>query len=207
MRITNWKKFNESVNEEFTEEMAQEIIYCFSDGSTLSGELESLVIKFDESLNKENINSESHFMMYEPGYDEMKGMVKKLYGFVQTLNLSFKDDMINLYHEIRKVKEKFPEVFEIEDLFLTFIESNNFQFYLDYMKAYSDDGPMIYQIRLRSQWDTIYSMSDFQKLSDTVSGIVKIFSHPSSRMYVQQCKYYNYERQNKTSVDFEIIIK
>ena len=75
------------------------------------------------------------------------------------------------------------------------------------MKAYSDDRPMIYQIRLKSQWDTIYSMSDFQKLSDTVSGIVKRFSHPSSIMYVQQCKYYNYDRQNEASVDFDIIIK
>lgn len=206
MRITNWKKFNESVNEEFTEEMAQEIIYCFSEGSDLSGELNNLIKKFDESLDEINISAGQEFGMYETGYDEMKQMVRKLYGFVQTGNLSFKDNMINLYHEIRKVKEKFPEVFEIEDLFLTFIESNNFEFYLDYKKPYGT-SPMIYQIRLRSQWNAIYSMSDFQKLSDTVSFIVKRFSHQSSRMYVQQCKYYNYDRQNQASVDFDIIIK
>lgn len=206
MRITNWKKFNESVNEEFTEEMAQEIIYCFSEGSNLSEELKRLVEDFDESLNKENINSEEHFGMYETGYDEMKQMVKKLYGLVQTGSLGFKDDMINLYHEIRKVKEKFPEVFEIEDLFLTFIESNNFQFYLDYKKPYGTSS-MIYEIRLRSQWNANYSMSDFHKLTDTVSSIVKRFSHPSSRMYVQQCKYYYFDGRNQASVDFDIIIK
>lgn len=206
MRITNWKKFNENVNEEFTEEMAQEIIYCFSDGSTLSGELERLVIKFDESLNKENINSESHFMMYEPGYDEMKGMVEKLYGFVQTLSLGFKDDMINLYHEIRKVKEKFPEVYEIEDLFLTFIEGNNFQFHLDYMKAYPD-SPMIYQIRLRSKYGKLYSMKDFHNLCDVVDNVVRKFSYPECKMFTRECSYYYYEHNNTCSMNFEIIIK
>jgi len=206
MRITNWKKFNESVNEEFTEEMAQEIIYCFSEGSDLSGELENLIKKFDESLDEIDISAGQEFGMYETGYDEMKQMVNKLYGFVQTGNLSFKDNMINLYHEIRKVKEKFPEVFEIEDLFLTFIEGNNFEFHLDYMKPYGTSS-MIYQIRLRSQWNANYSMSDFHKLTDTVNSIVKRFSHPSSRMYIQQCKYYYFDGRNQASVDFDIIIK
>ena len=206
MRITNWKKFNESVNEEFTEEMSQEIIYCFSEGSDLSGRIGEICRDFETSLDEIDISAGQEFGMYETGYDEMKQMVKKLYSFVQTGNLSFKDDMINLYHEIRKVKEKFPEVFEIEDLFLTFIESNNFQFYLDYKKPYGT-SPMIYEIRLRSQWNANYSMSDFQKLSDTVSSIVKRFSHPSSRMYVQQCKYYYFDVQDKASVDFDIIIK
>jgi hypothetical protein len=206
MRITNWKKFNESVNEEFTEEMAQEIIYSFSEDSDLSGELDDLVRSFDASLKNENINGEAHFGMYETGYDEMKEMIKKLYGFVQTGSLSFKDDMINLYHEIRKVKAKFPEVYEIEDLFLTFIESNNFEFHLDYMKPYGTSS-MIYQIRLGSQWNGYHSMEEFHKFCDVVTNLVKRFSHPSCRMYVQQCKYYYYDGRDQASVDFDIIIK
>lgn len=207
MRITNWKKFNESVNEEFTEEMSQEILYCFSEGSHLEeGELNRLVISFNESLSKENINSESHFGMYETGYDEMKEMVKKLYGFVQTLSLGFKDDMINLYHEIRKVKEKFPEVYEIEDLFLTFIEGNNFQFHLDYMKAYSD-SPMIYQIRLRSSYGKLYSMKDFHNFCDVVDNAVRKFSYPGCKMFTRECSYYYHEHNNTCSMDIDIIIK
>lgn len=206
MRITNWKKFNESVNEEFTEEMAQEIIYCFSEGSDLSGRIGEICRDFETSLDEINISAGQEFGMYETGYDEMKQMVKKLYGLVQTESLGFKDDMINLYHEIRKVKEKFPEVYEIEDLFLTFIESNNFVFHLDYTKPYSSSS-MIYEIRLSSQWNANYSMSDFHKLTDTVSSIVKRFSHPTSRMYVQQCKYYYFDGRNQASVDFDIIIK
>ena len=205
MRITNWKKFNESVNEEFTEEMAQEIVYCFSEGSDLRV-IGEICRDFETSLDEIDISAGQEFGMYETGYDEMKQMVKKLYGFVQTGNLSFKDNMINLYHKIRKLKEKFPEVFEIEDLFLTFIESNNFEFYLDYKKPYGV-SPIIYQIRLRSQLNANYSMSDFHKLSDTVSSIVKRFSHASSRMYVQQCKYYYFDGQDQASVDFDIIIK
>jgi hypothetical protein len=206
MRITNWEKFNESVSEEFTEEMAQEIIYSFSEGTDLSGELNRLVVSFVETVNKENIDSESHFGMYETSYGEMKVMVRKLYGFAQTESLTFREEMIQLYHEIRKVKEKFPEVYEIEDLFLTFLESNNFEFYLDYMKPYGT-STMIYQIRLRSKYDANYSMQDFHKFCDTVGSLVERFSHPSSRMLIKQCKYYNFDEQNKASVDFDIIIK
>ena len=206
MRITNWKKFNESVNEEFTEEMAQEIIYCFSEGSDLSGELENLIKKFDESLDEIDISAGREFVMYETGYDEMKQMVNKLYGFVQTGNLSFKDNMINLYHEIRKVKEKFPEVFEIEDLFLTFIESNNFQFYLDYKKPYGTSS-MIYEIRLRSKYGKLYSMKDFYNFCDVVDNAVRKFSYPGCKMFTRECSYYYHEHNNTCSMDFDIIIK
>lgn len=206
MKISNWRKFNESVGENFTEEMAQEIIYCFSEGSQISGRLDELLKDFDSALKEEGINSQQDFGMYETGYDEMKGMVKKLYGFVQTGSLTFKDDMINLYHEIRKEKEKFPEVYEIEDLFLTFIESNNFKFHLDYMKPFSSNS-MVYQIRLRSQYDKKYTMKDFYNFCDTVDNAVKNFSHPGSKMFTQQCKYYYHEYNDTASIDFDIIIK
>ena len=206
MRITNWKKFNESVNEEFTEEMAQEIIYCFSEGSDLSGRIGEICRDFETSLDEINISAGQEFGMYETGYDEMKQMTKKLYGFVQTGNLSFKDNMINLYHEIRKVKEKFPEVFEIEDLFLTFIEGNNFEFHLDYMKPYGTSS-MIYQIRLRSEYGKLYSMKDFHNFCDVVDNAVRKFSYPGCKMFTRECSYYYHEHNNTCSMDFDIIIK
>ena len=206
MKISSWNKFNESVSEQFTEEMAQEIIYCFSEGSNLSGELGKLAGDFAKALAEAGIDAWDYFGMYEAGYDEVKEMVKKLYGFVQTESLNLKEDMIALYHEIRKVKANFPEVYEIEDLFLTFIESNNFRFYLDYMKPYGASS-MVYQIRLSTKSNTNYSMNDFHKFCDTIGALVKRFSHPSCRMFIQQCKYYNYDELNETSVDFNIIIK
>lgn len=204
MKITNWKRFNESVSEKFTEEMAQEIIYCFSESSELDKELEQLRTSFYNSIESEG--HENDFIMYETDYNEMKEMIRKLYGLAQTESLTFRDDMIQLYHKIRKIKSKFPHIYEIEDLFLDFIESNNFRLFIDYIKYYGPGEGKIYEVRLWSNGHK-YNMDDFNKFCGIVSNTVKSFSYPGCKMFLSECKYNFYEHPNAAGIDFKVKIK
>ena len=138
MKISNWNKFNESVNDTFTEEMAQEILYYFSENSKPSKHIADLFDQWEEII-------ENNFIMYETSYEEMKQMIKKMYGLVQTESLDFKDSMIEIYNKIREERKDFPEAYEIEDAFLDLIEGHGFSFMI-----YS--GLSKYEIKLHSPW-------------------------------------------------------
>jgi hypothetical protein len=147
MKINNWNKFNESVSDTFTEEMAQEIIYYFSEESRPSKHIGDLVYKLGEII-------ESNFIMYETSYQEMKQMIKKMYSLCQT-DVMFRDSMIEIYNEIRKERKDFPEAYEIEDAFLDLIEGHGFSFMI-----YS--GLSKYEIKLHSPWgDNSMKLEDF----------------------------------------------
>jgi len=147
MKISNWNKFNESVSDTFTEEMAQEIIYYFSEESIPSKHIGDLFDKWGEII-------ESNFIMYETSYQEVKKMIKKMYSLCQT-DVMFRDSMIEIYNEIRKERKDFPEAYEIEDAFLDLIEGHNFTFMI-----YSSLSE--YEIKLHSPWgDNSMKLEDF----------------------------------------------
>ena len=118
--IKGWVRFNESSGN-FTYEMAQEIIFYFSENSSPRKYIENMLWKHPEM----GIDADS-FVAYESGPEDYENMIKKLIGFTNTKSLTFKDDMINLYHKIREERSAFPEIFEIEDMFLDLIESSGF---------------------------------------------------------------------------------
>ena len=136
MKINNWSKFNESVSDTFTEEMAQEILYYISEDSKPSKHISDLFDQWREII-------ENNFIMYETSYEEMKEMIKKLYSLVQTEGLDFRDSMIEMYNKIREERKDFPEAYEIEDAFLDLIEGYNFN-----LMIYSSLSK--YQIKLDS---------------------------------------------------------
>jgi hypothetical protein len=151
MKINNWNRFNESVTEPFTEEMAQEIIYYFSENSKPSKHIGDLFDKWGEII-------ENNFIMYETSYQEMKQMIKKMYSLCQT-DVMFRDSMIEIYNEIRKERKDFPEAYEIEDAFLDLIEGHGFSFMI-YSEL--DKGKIKYQIKLHSPWgDNSMKLEDF----------------------------------------------
>lgn len=133
--IKNWIIFNESTNEKFTLEMAQEIIYYFSENYEPSKEMSDIFYNGHAGI------TDREFIFYETSYDEMNDYIKKLYNLVNTESLTLMDDMIKLYHKIREERKNFPEIFEIEDLFLDLIESDKFDFMV-YSNRYN------YKIRL-----------------------------------------------------------
>ena len=139
MKISNWNKFNESVSDTFTEEMAQEIIYYFSEESKPSKHISGLFTQCEDQWG-EIIDT-----MYETSYEEMKEMIKKLYSMVQNGSSDFRDSMIEIYTKIREERKDFPEAYQIEDAFLDLIESQDLSFMI-----YSDSTK--YQIKLDSPW-------------------------------------------------------
>jgi hypothetical protein len=114
--IKCWNRFFESNTEKFTEEMAQEIIYYFSENSEVSKGLENLFFNHPEN------DQADHFVAYETGYDEYKQWINRLMGMVNTKSLTFKDDMIELYNKIREERKNFPLICEIEDELLQLID-------------------------------------------------------------------------------------
>ena len=100
--LKRWTRFNES-SSNFTHEMAQEIIFYFSEESEPNNEFSKYLWEHPEmGIDGDN------FVAYDSGPEDYEIMIKKLIGFANTKSLTFKDDMINLYHKIRKERSAFP---------------------------------------------------------------------------------------------------
>lgn len=176
MKISNWNKFNESVSDTFTEEMAQEILYYFSENSKPSKHIGALFDKWEEII-------ENNFIMYETSYKEMKEMIKKLYGFAQTESLDFRDSMIEIYNKIREERKDFPEAYEIEDAFLDLIEGHGFSFMI-----YSDTSE--YQIKLHSPWGgNSTKMEDFINYCNLIQNPISKLSKYGTKLV--ECEFIN----------------
>jgi hypothetical protein len=193
--IKGWKIFNESTSGRFTEEMAQEIVYYFSEDSKPSKEISSIFFGNPEVNNL--------FNFYESGYDEYKDATQKLYGEVNRGSLDFRDSMFKVYELIRLERKSFPTVAEIEDIFLDAID-DGYGFII-----YSN--PYQYEIK-------------FQKYDDTVENFIKYtksFSDRAKRLNVGGLKstlskaerlngFYNQPEGGKDTYEvneFEVIIR
>jgi hypothetical protein len=177
MKISNWNKFNESVSDTFTEEMAQEIIYYFSEESRPSKHISDLFTQCKDQWG-EIIDT-----MYETSYEEMKEMIEKLYSLIQTGSLDFRDSMIEIYTKIREERKDFPEVYEIEDAFLDLIEGHGFTFMI-----YSDLKK--YEIKLHSPWGgNSTKMEDFINYCNLVKNPISKLSKYSTKLV--ECEFIN----------------
>jgi hypothetical protein len=96
--IKGWMRFNESVDGRFTEEMAMEIVYYFSEDSKPSKSIEKLFFDNPETNNL--------FSFYESGYDEYKAATKKLYGVVNSGSSELKEKIFQVYNMIREERMK-----------------------------------------------------------------------------------------------------
>jgi hypothetical protein len=188
--IKGWMRFNESSGN-FTYEMAQEIIYYFSENSSPSKDNEKMLWEHPEM----GIDADS-FVAYESGPEDYEIMIKKLIGFTNTKSLTFKDDMINLYYKIREERSAFPEICDIEDIFLDLIESNGFDFLVDTKDHY-------YNIKLNKD---NCSLSDFIQYCQYLNNSIKKLETSTTTSVLQNC-----ERQDSglygTHVWFKILLK
>ena len=145
--IKGWKIFNESTSGRFTEEMAMEIVYYFSEDSKPTKSISNLFFNNPETHNL--------FNFYESGYDEYKAATQKLYGEVNRGSLEFRDSMFQVYNMIREERSAFPTVAEIEDMFLDAID-DGYGFII-----YSN--PYQYEIKLQKYDDTVENFIKYTK--------------------------------------------
>lgn len=119
MRISNWSKFNENsnVSGELSHQMAQEIIYYFTEDSMPNKGLSNV---FYDTFGET-------FVYYETGYEDLKQYVNDLI-FKCRGDEDLNDKMIEMYHAIRKEREIFPEIYEIEENYFDLIDEENFDF-------------------------------------------------------------------------------
>jgi len=188
--IKGWMRFNESSGN-FTYEMAQEIIYYFSENSSPSKSIEKIFWEHPEMGGDAD-----SFVAYESGPDDYQNMIKKLIGLVNTKSLTFKDDMINLYHKIREERSAFPEICEIEDMFLNLIESNGFDFFVD-TRDYS------YTIRL---YKKDCSMSEFIQYCQYLDKSMKRLETSTTKSILESCERTDSDPYG-TRVLFKILLK
>jgi hypothetical protein len=188
--IKGWARFNES-SSNFTYEMAQEIIFYFSESSEPNNEFSKYLWEHPE-MGDDGDN----FVAYDSGPEDYEIMIKKLIEFTNTKSLTFKDDMINLYHKIRKERSAFPEICEIEDIFLNLIENNGFSFLVD-TKEHS------YKIRL---YKKDCSMSEFISYCQLLEKSIKRLETPTIKSILLNC-----DRQDSdpygTHVWFKILLR
>jgi hypothetical protein len=179
--INNWSKFNESKSEQFTEEMAQEILYYFSEDSKPDKEIYKMFWRDQEEI----IDSEG-FVMYETGYDEMNGYIKKLYDLVNTESLTFRDDMIEIYNKIREERSSFPLICKIEDIFLRIIENEDFSFFV-----HSTDKE--YEITLSNMLSSnIKDIDRFIYLTKEVENCSTRLKSSLCDYRIRECRFENY---------------
>jgi hypothetical protein len=151
--IKGWNTFNESVDGRFTEEMAMEIVYYFSESSEPSKSIEKVFLSSPESENL--------FYFYDSGYDEYKDATQKLYSEANKGSLEFRDNMIQVYNMIRDERSAFPTVVEIEDMFLDIIDDG--YSFIVYSSQYE------YKIKMYKDDDTLDSFVKYTKsLGDRV---------------------------------------
>jgi len=188
--IKGWIRFNESSGN-FTYEMAQEIIFYFSEDSSPNKSIEREFFEHPEMGNDAD-----HFVAYESGYEDYQKMIKKLMGMVNTKSLTFKDDMIAIYNKIRQERSDFPEIFELEDTFLDLIESNGFDF-LVYTKDY------FYTIRLDKE---NCSLSEFIQYCQYLDKSIKRLETSTATPLLEKCERSDLG-QHGTYVGFKILLK
>ena len=145
--IKGWNTFNESVDGRFTEEMAMEIVYYFSEDSKPSKSIEKLFFDNPETNNL--------FYFYESGYDEYKAATQKLYGVVNSGSSELKEKIFQVYKMIREERSVFPEIAEIEDIFLDIIDDG--YSFIVYSSQYE------YKIKMYKDNDTLDNFVKYTK--------------------------------------------
>ena len=151
--IKGWRIFNESTGGRFTEEMAMEIVYYFSEDSKPTNSISDLFFN--------NPETENLFNFYESGYEEYKDATQKLYGEVNRGSLDFRDSMFKVYELIRLERKTFPTVAEIEDIFLDAIDDG--YGFIIYSSQYQ------YEIRIEKYDDSVENFIKYTKsFSDRV---------------------------------------
>lgn len=189
MKIKNWNKFgklNEST-ETFTEEMAQEILYFFGEDSIVSYELKNYFNVIYKKYNLEDI------VFYETGYDEMKEFTQYLFNKSKE-NQNLKQELIELYNKIREKMNMFPEVHQIEDVYLSIIEDLNYNFYLDV-----DCTEMKIAIKL-TKWKES-ELSEFIETCKIIEGSLKRLKSDKYTTKLESCQF------NSNYIQFEIELK
>jgi len=145
--IKGWNTFNESVDGRFTEEMAMEIVYYFSEDSKPTNSISDLFFN--------NSETENLFNFYESGYDEYKAATQKLYGVVNSGSPELKEKIFQVYKMIREERSVFPEIAEIEDIFLDIIDDG--YSFIVYSSQYE------YKIKMYKDNDTLDSFVKYTK--------------------------------------------
>lgn len=186
--IKSWNKFFEANQDELTEEMAQEILYTFGE--------ESVGYSNDDPQLKDFLRSDEVWKgitFYETGYDEMKEFTQTLLNNSEE-NPEVKSQCIKVYNYIRKQNEIFPEIYQIEDYYLSLIEKYGFDFYVDVNMGST------YKIRLRL-WERDKSLQDFITMCQEVEKSMKKVESSKYHTRLTKCEYSVY------SVDFTVELK
>ena len=193
--IKGWKTFNESTVGRFTEEMALEIVYYFSENSKPSKEISSIFFANPEVGDL--------FTFYESGYDEYKDATQKLLSEVNRGSLEFRDSMFKVYELIRLERKAFPTVAEIEDIFLDAIDDG--YGFIIYSSSYE------YEIKL-SKYDD--SVENFIKYTKSFSDRVKRLNVGGLKSTLSKAErlngFYNRPEGGKDTYElnhFEIVIR
>ena len=145
--IKGWNTFNESVDGRFTEEMAMEIVYYFSEDSKPTNSISDLFFNNPETNNL--------FNFYESGYDEYKAATKKLYGVVNSGSPELREKIFQVYNMIREERNVFPKIAEIEDIFLDIIDDD--YSFIVYTSSYE------YKIKIYKYDDTLDNFVKYTK--------------------------------------------
>jgi len=195
--LKRWDTFNESVSGRFTEEMAMEIVYYFSESSEPSKSIEKVFLSSPEAENL--------FHFYDSGYDEYKEATQKLYSESNKGSLEFRDNMIQVYNMIREERSAFPTVAEIEDIFLDMIDEG-YSFVI-HSNQYQ------YKIKIQSS-DSDATIDDFIKYTKSLSERVKRLNVSPLKATLSQAErsngFYDEPQGGKdtyVSNSFEILIR
>ena len=182
--IKTWNSFNESVSNELTKEQAQEITYYFSEDSSP-----------DKSITDEfyNLFGED-FIYYETSYEEMNQFVRDLLSKCNG-NEDLTNKMVEMYNEIRKKRDIFPEMFEIEEIFADFMDLEDFTFMI-----HSSD--IAYTISLSK--DGVRNLDSFIKYCQDVRNYMVRLQSPDYRTKLAKCEFLNDYNEWLSYVRFEI---
>jgi len=184
MMIVNWTRFNENKSI-FTKEMAEEIVFYFTDGSKYSDELFDLLFSTGEYFDFE------YGDFIEASFSEMDDLVNVLFTKSKD-SLEFSEVLINIYNKIREERKDFPEISEMIDSYINFTDDG-----FDFTIRYNDDE---YKLILNKTY-----MGDFDVFFECANRVRNNLKK-NSYSYLKECNYYVY-KFGRSNMEFIINIK
>jgi len=215
--IKGWKTFYESNNVVKTE-IIQEVIYFglfYYDGSltTNMAHIPAARMKRDlsESWSRLTKIFDENDLEINDYYDVSTDGINKIISDLE--EISRKDGktyerIVDIYNTIRKQDDfaRLPQVHQIEDAILSFIENENFYFHLHIY--YSGTKPF-YLLSLNSKPGSDHTPEQLIETFNKIQRTVKKLKFPTCpNPFLQKIQLYNYEREDlKNSIRIEILIK
>lgn len=204
--IKKWDLFLEGSTDSIKIEVIQEVLYIsllIYDEYIKGGQFEIIYNKVLDIFDKNNTSIDT---FYDISMDETNKLIQSYYKICKSNNNIY-EDFLEVYNIIREKTffSSLPEIYQIEDTILSFIEENNFQFFLSLEEINKKNT---YKLRFSSKDRINYSIDDYINIVNKSKILVNKFKFINCpNTYISKISYDYINNYNYSYITINIILK